>query len=171
MPIWNRNTHMGAHAQRLDNFPQGKWIRTRSSYLQNQSLIASQLQMVVGNAYNATLGVSKASILMFYVRVFTKRSFQILVYLTLGFVVCYVVPGPFVIVFSCLPVAASWDLTLAALPTTKCIDRPAAYLATAAFNIFSDIVIIILPCREIWKLQMPRRQKLSLMAIFCVGFL
>jgi len=103
-------------------------------------------------------------------QVFEKPSFKILVYPTAGFVGCYAIAGVLIIVFSCNPVAASWDLKLAALPTAVCVSRPAAYLAQAAFNISSDIFVILLPLYEIWKLQMRLRQRLTLMAIFGVGF-
>ncbi|KAK0109957.1 hypothetical protein ONS95_002624 [Cadophora gregata] len=129
-----------------------------------------QLQMVVGNFYGAALAFAKISILFFYLRVFEKPSFRILVYLTGGFVGCYATAGVLVVVFSCNPVAASWDVSLAALPTTVCVNRPAAYLAQAAFNITSDVFVILLPLYEIWKLQMRLRQRLTLMAIFGVGF-
>lgn len=126
--------------------------------------------MVVGNFCGAALAFAKISILVFYLRVFEKPSFGILVYLTAGFVGCYATAGVVVVVFSCNPVAASWDLNLAALPTTVCVNRPAAYLAQAAFNISSEIFVVLLPLYEIWKLQMRLRQRLTLMAIFGVGF-
>jgi hypothetical protein len=79
--------------------------------------------------------------------------------------------GFLVVIFSCNPIAASWDIALAALPTTTCVNRPAAYLAQAGLNICTDIAIFLLPLRTIWKLQLRFRQKLSVSSIFAVGLL
>ncbi|KAJ5041284.1 uncharacterized protein L3040_005832 [Drepanopeziza brunnea f. sp. 'multigermtubi'] len=128
-----------------------------------------QLNMVIGNTYAMALALSKISILAFYLRLFQKKRFRILVYLTAAFVISYTISGIFVVIFTCNPVAASWDLKLMMLPSTKCLNRPKAYLTAAAFNIMSDIFVISLPCREIWKLQLPLRQRLSLIGIFAVG--
>ncbi|KAI9048409.1 hypothetical protein LZ554_007245 [Drepanopeziza brunnea f. sp. 'monogermtubi'] len=128
-----------------------------------------QLSMVVGNTYAVALALSKISILAFYLRVFRQKWFRILVYLTAAFVISYTIAGIFIVIFTCNPVAASWDLRLMMMPSTKCLSRPQAYLTAAAFNIVSDIFVISLPCREIWKLQLPIRQRLSLIGIFAVG--
>ncbi|ORY16878.1 hypothetical protein BCR34DRAFT_635246 [Clohesyomyces aquaticus] len=39
-----------------------------------------------------------------------------------------------------------------------------------AVDVLSDLMIMFLPVRLIWNLQMPRAQKLSVMALFCTGF-
>lgn len=127
--------------------------------------------MVVGNFYTTALPLAKISILAFYLRVFEQqRTFKILVYATAIFVAAYATSGIAVIIFSCNPIAASWDLALAALPTTTCVNRPKNYLAQASLNIISDIFIVLLPAPLVWKLQMPLRQRLSLIGVFSLGF-
>jgi len=130
-----------------------------------------QLQMVVGNFYTATLPFAKISILAFYLRVFEQQKvFKILCYATAAFVAAYATSGVIVIIWSCNPIEASWRLAIAALPTTKCVNRPMNYLAQASLNIISDIFIVCLPIPLVWKLQMPIRQRLSLIAVFALGF-
>lgn len=127
--------------------------------------------MVVGNFYTCALPFAKISILAFYLRVFSaKNTFRILVYATMAFVAAYATSGVVVIIFSCNPISASWDLAVAAQPTTKCVNRPKNYLAQASLNIISDIFIVLLPAPLVWKLQMPLRQRLSLIGIFALGF-
>ena len=127
--------------------------------------------MLVGNFYSVSLPLAKCSILAFYLRLSQERLFRTLVYATIAFVTLYSISGVVVIIFSCIPVAGSWDLELAAEPTTQCVNRPANYLAQSSFNISSDIFIIVLPMRTIWKLQMPLRQRISVIAVFACGFL
>ncbi|KAK2745164.1 hypothetical protein FQN55_006288 [Onygenales sp. PD_40] len=133
-------------------------------------VIFLKLQMVVGTFYTVSLPFAKCSILAFYLRLSQERVFRILVYLTIGFIASYATSGVLVIIFSCNPVAGSWDLDVAALKTTYCINRPINYLAQSSFNIFSDLVIILLPVRTIWGLHMPTTQRLSIIAIFACGF-
>lgn len=124
--------------------------------------------MVVGNFYGAALAFAKISVLFFYLQVFEKPSFKILVYPTAGFVGCYAIAGVLIIVFSCNPVAASWDLKLAALPTQfASIDQRHILRRPRSISVQT---LLLLPLYEIWKLQMRLRQRLTLMAIFGVGF-
>lgn len=127
--------------------------------------------MVVGNFYTAALPFAKISILAFYLRVFEQqRTFRFLVYGTAAFVAAYATSGVMVIIFSCSPINASWRLAVAAEPSTKCVNRPLNYLFQASLNIISDIFIVCLPAPLVWKLQMPLRQRLSLIGVFALGF-
>jgi hypothetical protein len=89
----------------------------------------------------------------------------------MGFMAAYSLAGFLVLIFSCNPVAASWDLALAASPTTTCINRPAEYLAQSSLNIMTDICVFLLPLHTIWKLQLPFRQKLGVSSIFTLDLL
>ncbi|PGH00935.1 hypothetical protein AJ80_09097 [Polytolypa hystricis UAMH7299] len=99
------------------------------------------LQMVIGNSYATSIPFSKCSILVFYLPLSQDCSFRIPVYLALTFVIASKTSAVMVIIFSCNPVAASWDLRLSELPSTLCVNRPANYLAQSSFHIFSDISI------------------------------
>lgn len=41
----------------------------------------------------------------------------------------------------------------------------------AAGNILTDLIIFSLPIPFVWKLNMPCSQRLSLLCVFCLGFL
>lgn len=129
----------------------------------------SQIQPAIGSTYIFALAFAKTSICCFYLRLSPARTFRTTVYVAMGFVTAYSIAGWLIIIFSCNPVAASWDLALAALPKTRCIDRSADYLAQAGLNIFSDVFILILPVWTIWGLQLPTKQKITVSSIFAVG--
>ena len=42
-------------------------------------------------------------------------------------------------------------------------------MACAALNVFTDLVILILPIPIVWSLQLPKRQRLVLIGIFSLG--
>ena len=72
------------------------------------------------------------------------------------------------LIFACRPIAKSWDLTIT---SGTCINRPAVYLANGVLNVATDFVILLLPVPLIRGLQMPKRQKILLAAMFSVGSL
>jgi hypothetical protein len=121
--------------------------------------------------YVTALAFAKVSICCFYFRIMPNRVFRIVVYGTIGFVSAYSFAGFLVVIFSCNPVAASWDPVLAASPDTTCINRPADYVIQAGLNIFSDLFVLILPMHTVWNLQLPIRQKITVSSILAVGIL
>jgi hypothetical protein len=69
----------------------------------------------------------------------------------------------------CRPVASYWDP--AAYPDHYCSPFLPGWYSNAAVNILSDIVIFTLPIPVLWKLQMPKSQRISLIGIFGFGLL
>lgn len=53
----------------------------------------------------------------------------------------------------------------------RCVDRRSLGLATAFFNLFLDIAILILPQRIIWSMKMRSSRRLGVSMIFSVGLL
>ncbi|KAH9890283.1 hypothetical protein F4778DRAFT_796552 [Xylariomycetidae sp. FL2044] len=65
----------------------------------------------------------------------------------------------------CIPQEKIWNRWVEG----HCVDRRAIDTVPAAFNIFSDLIILILPQRVIWTLQMKRIRKIGVSAIFSFG--
>jgi hypothetical protein len=80
-------------------------------------------------------------------------------------VIAYGVVTFFSQVFFCIPVARYWDLTIEG----RCLNRTAVWFSHAGLNIFTDLLVIILPLRELSKLQLPSRQKTALLLLFGLG--
>ncbi|KAF4978535.1 hypothetical protein FZEAL_5107 [Fusarium zealandicum] len=67
----------------------------------------------------------------------------------------------------CIPLKAVWDPRVEA----KCIpNETALWYINGVINIVSDIAILVLPLPVVWKLNLPRGQKLILSGIFGLGF-
>jgi hypothetical protein len=73
----------------------------------------------------------------------------------------------FMEVFSCKPINKVWDFYIPG----KCLDRHSYLIATSTMNLASEILIMILPQRIIWKLNLSTKQKLELTPLFLVGTL
>ena len=52
-----------------------------------------------------------------------------------------------------------------------CMDYNALVIASASFNIISDLFILLLPVRSIWKLRIKSSKKLAIVALFATGLL
>lgn len=101
-----------------------------------------KFNLLAASVYCAATAASKASILLFYLRIFPGRVFMFAVWTAAFFVVSYNVASIFADIFSCNPVAMSWDVTIL---TGTCINRPLLYFANAGLGIFADFVTLLLP--------------------------
>lgn len=109
---------------------------------------------------------AKISLLLFYVRIFCIRRFQILVYLVGSLVLAIGITVFFQTIFQCSPIPYGWDRSVG--PGT-CIDQITFYRYISPFNVLTGILILILPLPLVWKLQAPRAQKVALTAVFVLG--
>ena len=52
-----------------------------------------------------------------------------------------------------------------------CLNLGNIFQATGVFNVVSDFAILILPMPCIWRLHLPQKKRILMMAIFATGFL
>ncbi|OCL06645.1 integral membrane protein, partial [Glonium stellatum] len=69
-------------------------------------------------------------------------------------------------VFACVPREKIWN---PAIPG-RCISTSGSIIATGGINTISDLTILFLPLYGVWGLQMPRKRKLAVGAVFGTGF-
>ncbi|KAI9371381.1 hypothetical protein BJX61DRAFT_534863 [Aspergillus egyptiacus] len=114
--------------------------------------------------YLTCLGFVKTSVCWFYTRLgdkyLTRLSFTMF-----GVVACQATANVLTAAFQCNPIPKAWDTSL----DGTCVDINVFYLANAALNILTDLLTYTLPIRVIFKLQMPRKQKIALIFILCLG--
>lgn len=70
-------------------------------------------------------------------------------------------------IFSCRPVHALWDWELQ--PVSYCINSPGFYGTMAVVTILTDVLILCMPVRQVWKLQLSQRSRIALTFIFLIG--
>lgn len=83
------------------------------------------------------------------------------------FVVGSSVAITFTTIFPCRPISAAWDY---GMKEYKCIDRSSVYQATAIIGAITDAMVLAVPIPVVLPLQISKRQKIGLIAIFCIGF-
>jgi hypothetical protein len=124
-----------------------------------------QLFYVAQIFYKLTINLTKTSILLLYLRLFPQRYFRIAAYTLLAIILAYMVATTCSSIWQCNPIAKAWNKSLEG----SCISLTKNWYANAGFSIATDILIILLPQRVIWQLQMPLKQKVAIMGIFGLG--
>ncbi|KAL9012267.1 MAG: hypothetical protein Q9173_002959 [Seirophora scorigena] len=126
-------------------------------YLKVSSITSAVLYVIM-------ITLAKFSVLCFYRRVFGKPIYLgttfIFVLQTIWAIICVCLA-----IFRCDPIAGSWDVTLA----SKCISFETIVIAVEPFNCALDFAMVALPVRVIRTLQLPRKHKISISAIFLLG--
>ena len=117
--------------------------------------------------YNLSLVLTKVSILLFYVRTFGSYSkLRHTAWVLLIFVISMALVIVAVMITACVPLRKYWD------PAIRGHCQPkGVWWAMSGFNALSDLCIFVLPLPVIYRLQLPRQQKLSLVVVFTVGSL
>ena len=65
----------------------------------------------------------------------------------------------------CRPIQLIWDPNLQGY----CINRYLFFVIGSAINCAADFVVLLLPIRATWNLQMPTVQRVSVIGIFSLG--
>ncbi|KAF5974716.1 monocarboxylate transporter 8 [Fusarium coicis] len=105
-------------------------------------------------------GLTKSSLLTFYLQVSPQKWFRRAIFVTITFVVLYTIIIASLLLFGCQPRETAWDPYLFA--SGKCIDYAVMYIIIAVANIISDIVLFAIPMPMIVRLKMPLGQKIGL---------
>lgn len=115
--------------------------------------------------YVVHLAIVKIAILVMYCRVFALRRFRIAAWVLGSITVTWVLLFFLLSVFQCTPIERAWDLSIPG----KCLNLRARIIGAAGPNIVTDIVILAMPLREVWKLHATRSQQIALTGIFLLG--
>lgn len=108
----------------------------------------------------------KFSLLTFYVRIFSIRTFRLLAYFVAAIVSGWALSVFLETFLLCRPFASNWDSTI---KDFTCGNKNAAYIGAASLNIVTDLMVLCLPIPMVWNLQIPRRNKAILTAVFGMG--
>jgi hypothetical protein len=80
-------------------------------------------------------------------------------------VVAYGFAATVATILQCDPLSRAWDKTI---PGT-CFDIIAFWYANASYTIATDLILLVLPMRVIWGLQLRSMQKIAVLMVFAMG--
>jgi hypothetical protein len=128
-----------------------------------------ELSFLLNNA------VCKISILLVYRQISARSQNRLFIKLTwaaIGFTIYYMVGFLLELFFVCRPLVSYWK---SYNPTYKdkytCGSEQAPVVAQAAVSVFSDVYASVLPVLLVRKLQITRRQRIGMYALFSGGLL
>lgn len=138
-------------------------------HIQNLSLgnkvTALKLFHVAIIFYKLATNLTKASILLFYLRSFCQKWFRATNYTLLAIILGYMVAGTASSIWQCSPVARAWDDTI----NGSCIDTTANWYANAGFSIATNAIVVVLPIYPIYASNLRLNQKLALACVLTLG--
>ncbi|EDU44225.1 conserved hypothetical protein [Pyrenophora tritici-repentis Pt-1C-BFP] len=131
-------------------------------------------------SYNLALGFVKLSILFFYRTIASNRTFRRLVYATMAIVVMYTIGAVIAAILQCENPSDAWspanyfatfDKFDPNRRQPKCYDPVKLWAFSAAANLLSDVIILLLPLPALLSLRIPMSKRLALIGVFSVGLL
>lgn len=126
----------------------------------------SQCLLAAMTIYNLAQIITKMSFLLQYRRIFKEggRTRPLCLHLIL-FLAAWGTTQEVLVGFACVPASVF-------LPSLRniCIDSLVVYYLTSVMNIVTDFVVFMVPLPALRALNLPRRQKLLVMSVFCLGF-
>ena len=119
--------------------------------------------------YVATVTLVRISILLLLRRIFETRPFRLL---TTFFGALCLAWGISIIsanIFQCIPVSDAFVPAVVMGMSSRCINLQAMFYGTLGTGVTLDLVVLVLPLHQVWRLQLSRRQKYELTAMLCLG--
>ncbi|KAL3477300.1 hypothetical protein BJX99DRAFT_246267 [Aspergillus californicus] len=156
----------GMSAVTLDMLKWGLGVHMWNVLATDLSPMFLKLNLVAAIIYCAGTGFLKVSVLLFYLRIFPSRGFQSAVWTLVFIAAAYNVASVLANLFSCTPVAKTWD---SSITSGSCMNRPVFYFANAGLGIFTDFATVLVPVPWLRRLQMPMRQKIAVGCILAMG--
>jgi hypothetical protein len=128
----------------------------------------SQLIIPLQFLWVLSLSCTKLSILYLYVQVFPYRWVVWSSYVTMSIIVAWTIATILAGCLVCQPFAFNWDKTI---PDGSCGDQVTSFTVTGIINLITDVMVLLLPMRPLYRLQMAMYKKMTFITVFGLGAL
>ncbi|RSL72612.1 hypothetical protein CEP53_001026 [Fusarium sp. AF-6] len=115
--------------------------------------------------YVTAVMLVKLALLQMYLRIFLSRGFRVCAAVIAAVVIGWWISIVAVSIFQCTPIKKAWMPWI----NGSCINLKASFIGNAIPNIGTDVAILCMPMRQIWKLHANLAQRLSLCVMFLLG--
>ncbi|RMY91677.1 hypothetical protein D0862_09680 [Hortaea werneckii] len=140
---------------------------TSSPQIQNSLSLITILIICTNNLWALTVSVTKASLLMQYLRIFSTPRVRGACYALLAALLPALLWAVLGGTLLCRPVRKLWDPEVQG---GACMSAEKYWVSVAGLDIGLDVLVLVLPLPGIWGLRLPRRQKVGLVVVFLLGF-
>ncbi|KKY30630.1 putative integral membrane protein [Diaporthe ampelina] len=151
----------------LTAFTEGHYGTGRHWWLASSDELMNQLKALFAaiHLYIWALCCVKISLLLQYRRIFVATWLQRMSIIIICFSVSWNVAQSILVSFACSP-ASAFIPSLA----PHCLDSLTIWYIAAGINITTDFIVFLLPIPLVNSLQLPIRQRVLLIMVFCLGF-
>ena len=128
----------------------------------------SQLIIPLQFLWVLSLSCTKISILSLYILIFPIRWVVWSSYVTMSIIVAWTIATILAGCLICRPFAYNWDKSI---PGGSCGDKVTSFTITGVINLVTDVMVLLLPMRPLYQLQMATYKRVTLVAVFGLGTL
>ena len=119
--------------------------------------------------YAPTILAAKLAILLIYRRVFVPRCWGVFDWtlrIFMAILIFFYLATFLVKIWECNPRERIWDRSIPG----KCVNVSSLLNASGLFNTLTDIIILLIPVKSVWNLNMTTIRKVGVVGAFTVGF-
>lgn len=116
------------------------------------------------------LGSTKIAMLLLYLKVFPGQTFRRVCFVMIGVCLAYSPATALATFFNCTPVSYNWT-SWTGETQGSCFSFNTFAWAQSSINIVLDLIIILLPIPQLWKLNMGKKKRIQIVLMFSVGLL
>ena len=109
--------------------------------------------------------LSRVSVILLYLRIFTHTWARVACWIVLVFLVANAVQAIVSANLECFPLSFSWDKTIEG----TCFSQLAWYEWTNIPNVIGDVAILLLPLRTVWDLKASTARKMGIAGVCLTG--
>lgn len=166
--IWLRSLGFDSNA----NHPicKGNVLKLRA--LTVKLLTRDQYLWVYVMLYSWAINIVRISILVLYLRIFTKGSghsrLRVVVYLMTAITLTYTVISFIAIILICNPITQTWNIW-GRTHHGICLDYHGVSLSTAVIVPILDVITIAIPIYPVWQMEVSRWEKMLTTLLFALG--
>ncbi|KAI0902907.1 hypothetical protein F4823DRAFT_620619 [Ustulina deusta] len=110
--------------------------------------------------------LSRVSICILYLRIFTDRWARAACWAVIAFLIANCVATVIAAQLECMPLEYIWDKSI---PNGKCFNQLLWYKLTNFPNIIGDVLVLILPIKTIWTIKASTARKAGIAAVCLTG--
>ena len=139
----------------------------RGSLPWDHRLLTLQCKFASQILAKAGLGVTKASIVVFYMNIFATKAFRLRAYVMLALIIGWTLSFFFSNLFTCYPISPLVE----AFYHNNCVNGTSMWYASCISDFITDFMILAMPVPMVLKLQLPLQQRLAILGMFMLGAL
>ena len=120
--------------------------------------------------YAPTILFTKTAILLLYRRVFIPHKKGVFDWIIRVFIVVltfFYIADTFAKIWECVPRARIWNKQISG----TCVNISTLLNTSGIFNMVTDVMILLVPVKAVWNLQMNKQRKIWTVLVFTVGLM